>query len=60
MRGKHEQSPIPPTIVKGGGYPSGFQRESVSYWLSSGKKASEVAAELNVSGWSLNRWRREL
>ena len=28
--------------------------------LSSGKKASEVAAELNVSGWSLDRWRREL
>ncbi len=28
------------------------------YWLSSGRKASEVAPELGVSDWSLNRWRK--
>ncbi len=43
--------PQSPTIIKGGGYPPEFRREAVAYWLSSGKKASEVAAELNVSGW---------
>ncbi len=30
------------------------------YWLSSGRKASEVAPELGVSDWSLNRWRKEM
>ncbi len=49
-----------PTIVRGGGYPPEFRQEAVAYWLNSGKRASEVAAELNVSGWSLNCWRREL
>lgn len=52
--------PQSPTIVRGGGYPPEFRQEAVAYWLSSGKRASEVAAELNVSGWSLNRWRKEL
>lgn len=47
-----------PSIVKGG-YPPEFRREAVAYWLSSGKKASEVDAELSVSGWSLNCWRKE-
>lgn len=52
--------PQSPTIVRGGGYPPEFRQEAVAYWFSSGKRASEVAAELNVSGWSLNRWRKEL
>ena len=33
---------------------------AVRYWISSGKKESEVAHELGVSGWSLSRWRRAL
>jgi transposase len=49
-----------PAIKKGNGYPREFQEEAVRYWLSSGKKANEVAVELGVSGWSLNRWRKEM
>ena len=44
---------------KGGSYPPEFRIEAVRYWLSSGKKSKEVAAELGVSDWSLNHWRQE-
>jgi transposase len=59
LRGNHEQTEHP-TIKKGGGYPKEFREEAVRYWLSSGRKASEVAPELGVSDWSLNRWRKEM
>ena len=52
--------PEHPPAKKGGGYPQEFREEAVRYWLSSGKKASEVAPELGVSDWSLNRWRKEM
>jgi len=52
--------PEHPAAKKGGGYPKEFREEAVRYWLSSGRKASEVAPELGVSDWSLNRWRKEL
>ena len=52
--------PTRPNIRRGGTYPSEFREEAVRYWLSSGKKASEVAPELGVSDWSLNRWRKEM
>ena len=45
---------------KGGSYPPEFREEAVRYWLSSGKKAGEVAAELGVSDWSLQRWRDQM
>jgi len=54
------EKPMSPAIKKGNGYPREFQEEAVRYWLSSGKKANEVGAELGVSGWSLNRWRKEM
>lgn len=44
---------------KGGSYPPEFRIEAVRYWLSSGKKSKDVAAELGVSDWSLNHWRQE-
>jgi transposase len=53
---KPEHSPT----KKGGGYPKEYREEAVRYWLSSGRKASEVAPELGVSDWSLNRWRKEM
>jgi len=52
--------PEHPPARKGGGYPQEFREEAVRYWLSSGRKASEVAPELGVSDWSLNRWRKEM
>jgi len=52
--------PEHPAAKKGGGYPQEFREEAVRYWVSSGRKASEVAPELGVSDWSLNRWRKEL
>jgi transposase len=52
--------PEHPPAKKGGGYPKEFREEAVRYWLSSGRKASEVAPELGVSDWSLNRWRKEM
>jgi transposase len=52
--------PEHPPAKKGGGYPKEFREEAVRYWLSSGRKASEVASELGVSDWSLNRWRKEM
>ena len=45
---------------KGAPYPPEFRQEAVRYWLASGKKASEVAAELGVSDWSLERWRDQM
>jgi len=54
------ERPLSPAIKKGNGYPREFREEAVRYWLSSSKKASEVAAELGVSGWSLNRWHKEM
>ncbi len=56
----NRNKPQSPNIVRGDGYLIEFRQEASDYWLNSGKKASEVAAELNVGGWSLNRWRREL
>ena len=47
-------------VKKGCGYPAEFREEAVRYWLSSGRKASEVASELGMSAWSLNRWRKAL
>lgn len=52
--------PMSPAIKKGSGYPREFREEAVRYWLSSGKRASEVAVELGVSAWSLNRWHKEM
>ena len=52
--------PEHPPSKKGGGYPREFREEAVRYWLNSGKKAGEVAPELGVSDWSLNRWRKEM
>jgi len=52
--------PEHPPSRKGGGYPKEFREEAVRYWLSSGRKASEIAPELGVSDWSLNRWRKEM
>ena len=52
--------PEHPPARKGGGYPREFREEAVRYWLSSGLKAIEVAPELGVSDWSLNRWRKEM
>ena len=52
--------PEHPPTKKGGGYPKEFREEAVRYWLSSGRKASEIAPELGVSDWSLNRWRKEM
>ena len=54
------ERPLSPAIKKGNGYPREFREEAVRYWLSSGKKASEVAAELGVSGWSLSRWHKDM
>jgi len=51
--------PEHPPAKKGGDYPQEFRKEAVRYWVSSGRKASEVAPELGVSDWSLNRWRKE-
>ncbi len=48
--------PEHPVSRKGGGYPKGFREEAVRYWLSSGRKASEVAPELGVSDWSVSDW----
>lgn len=48
--------PQTPTIKKGQTYPREFRVEAVRYWLSSGKVVKEVAHELGVSHWSLNRW----
>jgi len=50
---KSEHTPV----RKGVGYPKEFREEAVRYWLSSGRKASEIVPELGVSDWSLNRWR---
>jgi len=52
--------PEPTPARKGGSYPKEFREEAVRYWLSSGRKASEVAPELGVSDWSLNRWRQAM
>ena len=52
--------PESPAARKGGSYPREFREEAVRYWIASGKKASEVAPELGVSDWSLNRWRKEM
>ena len=52
--------PEHPPARKGGGYLKEFREEAVRYWLESGKKASEVAPELGVSDWSLNRWRKAM
>jgi len=52
--------PEHPPSRKGGGYPKEFREEAVRYWVSSGRKASEIAPELGVSDWSLNRWRKEM
>ncbi len=54
------ERPLSPAIKKGNGYPREFREEAVRYWLNSGKKASAVAVELGVSGWSLNRWHKEM
>ncbi len=52
--------PQHPTIKKGSRYPQEFREEAVRYWLSSGKKVTEVAHELGVSDWSLQRWRQQM
>jgi len=52
--------PNHPIGKKGTSYPKEFREESVRYWLSSGKKATEVARELGVSDWSLHRWHKEM
>ena len=53
-------TPEHPPSRKGGGYPKEFREEAVRYGVSSGRKASEVAPELGVSDWSLNRWRKAM
>ena len=35
-----------------------FKRSAVEHWLSSGKKATAVAAELGVSQWNLRDWKK--
>ena len=52
--------PQHPTLKKGSRYPQEFREEAVRYWLSSGKKVTEVAHELGVSDWSLQRWRQQM
>lgn len=52
--------PQHPTLKKGSRYPQEFRAEAVRYWLSSGKKVTEVAQELGVSDWSLQRWRQQM
>jgi transposase-like protein len=39
-------------------YDESFKRSAVEHWLSSGKKAKQVAAELGVSSWNLRDWRK--
>jgi len=46
--------------VKGQHYDREFQDDAVRYWMSSGKTRKQVAAELGVSPWSLNRWKQRL
>jgi transposase len=52
--------PNHPIRKKGTSYLKEFREEAVRYWLSSGKKATEVARELGVSDWSLHRWHKEM
>ncbi len=52
--------PQHPIIQKGSRYPQEFRAEAVRYWLRRGKKVTEVARELGVSDWSLQRWRQQM
>jgi len=40
-------------------YPESFKKESVEYWIESGKSCLQVAKELGVSDVSLSAWRRK-
>lgn len=35
-----------------------FKRTAVEHWLSSGKKAAQIASELGVSVWNLRDWKK--
>ena len=52
--------PSTPRPKKGAPYPAEFRSEAVQYWISSGKSAKEIAAELGVTDWSLNHWRKQI
>ena len=41
-------------------YDEGFKRAAVEHWLSSGKAAETVAAELGVNAQSLLQWKQRL
>ena len=38
-------------------YDEAFKRSAVAHWQSSGKSASQVAAELGLNAQSLNQWK---
>ncbi len=59
MRGKYKQTPIPKHCQRRW-LPARVPSGSCYLLAQQRQKASEVAVELNVSGWSLNRWRKEL
>ena len=39
-------------------YEEAFKRSAVEHWLSSGKKAAQIASELGVSVWNLRDWKK--
>lgn len=41
-------------------YDEAFKRQAVEMWLSGGKSAATVAAELGISDQSLQKWRQRL
>jgi len=41
-------------------YDENFRRNAVELWLTGGKSAQQIAAELGITDQSLQRWRKEL
>lgn len=41
-------------------YPESFKRESVEYFIASGKSCLQVAQELGISDLTLAKWRRQM
>lgn len=39
-------------------YDESFKRSAVEHWLTSGKKARLIAAELGISVWNLRDWKK--
>jgi len=41
-------------------YDQNFKRSAVEHWLTSGKSAEAIAAELGISGQTLKTWKQQL